>query len=349
MTLDRRRVRVSGGELAVVDQGEGKPVVLLHGFPTSSHLWRDVVPLLATRARAVAVDLLGYGDSEKPSDRPLGIRAQARYVRELLGRLGLTFGMDGPRCLIVACGAPLDVLRARIAGRQRGSPGVVPGRVVVLADFQIGEIGRRGGARIARVPGLLRGGARPLRLGRQPGGDEHEDTDQRRRAAGDRLGREHQPGQQQRDPGAGPAALGAALGGGRALIGRDEIADGARLVRQLGCHNRALGRVGDGAEHVVAPARPDRIAREVLLPCDERAEIVPHGNPGRLAATLGDENQTNAEPGDAPGFLQRPAQRIVRFAIGEHHQHAVGDLGAGPEQIDPLGERRREVRMISFG
>jgi 2-hydroxymuconate-semialdehyde hydrolase len=87
MTLEMRRLRVSGGELAYVDEGRGKPVVFLHGFPTSSHLWRDLLPLVATRSRAVAVDLLGYGDSEKPADARLDIRAQATYVRELLARL----------------------------------------------------------------------------------------------------------------------------------------------------------------------------------------------------------------------------------------------------------------------
>jgi len=68
MTLEMRRARVSGGELAYVDEGEGLGVVLLHGFPTSSHLWRDLVPMLAPRFRAIAVDLLGYGDSHKPAD-----------------------------------------------------------------------------------------------------------------------------------------------------------------------------------------------------------------------------------------------------------------------------------------
>ena len=85
--LDRKRARVSGGGLAYVDEGEGPAVVLLHGYPTSAHLWRDVVPILAPRFRAIAPDLLGYGDSEKPKDAPVHIRAQAGYVRELLDGL----------------------------------------------------------------------------------------------------------------------------------------------------------------------------------------------------------------------------------------------------------------------
>jgi 2-hydroxymuconate-semialdehyde hydrolase len=90
MILDKKRVAVSGGEMAVADEGDGPGVLLLHGFPTSSHLWRDLVPILAPRFRAIAPDLLGYGDSDKPEDASaLTIRAQAGYVRELLEALGV--------------------------------------------------------------------------------------------------------------------------------------------------------------------------------------------------------------------------------------------------------------------
>jgi pimeloyl-ACP methyl ester carboxylesterase len=88
MSREKRRAGVSGGELAYVDEGDGPAVVLLHGFPTSSHLWRDLVPILAPRFRAIAPDLMGYGDSDRLEDpEALTIRAQARYVRELLGGL----------------------------------------------------------------------------------------------------------------------------------------------------------------------------------------------------------------------------------------------------------------------
>jgi 2-hydroxymuconate-semialdehyde hydrolase len=88
MSLDLNRISTSGGDLAYVDEGEGPAVVLLHGFPTSSHLWRDLVPILAPRFRAIAPDLLGYGDSAKPDDpSALSIRAQAAHVREVLERL----------------------------------------------------------------------------------------------------------------------------------------------------------------------------------------------------------------------------------------------------------------------
>lgn len=90
MKLDKQRVRLAGGEVAYVDEGRGPAVILLHGFPTSSHLWRDLVPILAPRFRAVAPDLLGYGDSSRP-ERPqaLTIGAQAGMVRQLVERLDL--------------------------------------------------------------------------------------------------------------------------------------------------------------------------------------------------------------------------------------------------------------------
>jgi 2-hydroxymuconate-semialdehyde hydrolase len=87
--LDRKRAPVAGGAMAYVDEGEGPAVVLIHGYPTSAHLWRDLVPILAPTFRAIAPDLLGYGDSDKPAEAPLDIRAQAAGVRELLDTLDI--------------------------------------------------------------------------------------------------------------------------------------------------------------------------------------------------------------------------------------------------------------------
>jgi 2-hydroxymuconate-semialdehyde hydrolase len=87
--MERSRAATSGGELAYADEGEGPAVLLLHGFPQSSHVWRHVVPMLSSRFRVIAPDLLGSGDSAKPADAPLGLEAQARYVRELLDGLGV--------------------------------------------------------------------------------------------------------------------------------------------------------------------------------------------------------------------------------------------------------------------
>jgi pimeloyl-ACP methyl ester carboxylesterase len=72
-------------------RGAGEPVVFLHGFPTSGHLWSDVVPLVPPGHRVVVVDLLGYGRSDRPLGRPVGIRAHADRVIELLDLLGINY------------------------------------------------------------------------------------------------------------------------------------------------------------------------------------------------------------------------------------------------------------------
>ncbi len=65
----KHRVSVLGHEMAFVEQGAGAPIVLLHGNPTSSYLWRSVIPELAPLGRCVAPDLIGMGDSDKlPAD-----------------------------------------------------------------------------------------------------------------------------------------------------------------------------------------------------------------------------------------------------------------------------------------
>jgi pimeloyl-ACP methyl ester carboxylesterase len=85
----RSRFRTSGGELAYSDVGEGPVVLFLHGFPLWSYEWREFIPLFSSRFRVIAPDLLGSGDSDKPEDAPLHIRAQAGYLRELLAGLGV--------------------------------------------------------------------------------------------------------------------------------------------------------------------------------------------------------------------------------------------------------------------
>jgi len=72
-------------------RGAGEPIVLLHGFPTASHLWKRLVPLLPAGHRVVVVDLLGYGRSDRPAGRPLGPRAHAGRIAELLDALGINY------------------------------------------------------------------------------------------------------------------------------------------------------------------------------------------------------------------------------------------------------------------
>jgi haloalkane dehalogenase len=64
----KQRQRVLGREMAYVEVGEGDPIVLLHGNPTSSYLWRNVLPHLKPLGRCIAPDLIGVGDSDKLPD-----------------------------------------------------------------------------------------------------------------------------------------------------------------------------------------------------------------------------------------------------------------------------------------
>lgn len=61
-----RRADVLGYQMAYVDEGEGDPIVFLHGNPTSSYLWRNIMPSVADLHRVIAPDLIGMGESEKP-------------------------------------------------------------------------------------------------------------------------------------------------------------------------------------------------------------------------------------------------------------------------------------------
>ena len=88
--MEKSRAAIREGKIAYVRKGEGAPVVLIHGIPTSSYLWRDVIPPLSREFAVCALDLLGYGDSDKPPKADLAVCAQARYVAEFMMHVGLT-------------------------------------------------------------------------------------------------------------------------------------------------------------------------------------------------------------------------------------------------------------------
>jgi len=91
--MDRSTVEVLGSRMAYVDRGEGDPIVFLHGNPTSSYLWRDVMPHVADLGRCIAPDLVGMGDSEKlaPSgpDR-YRFAEHRRYLDAFLEAIGVS-------------------------------------------------------------------------------------------------------------------------------------------------------------------------------------------------------------------------------------------------------------------
>jgi len=93
----RRRLPVLDSEMAYVDVGEGAPVVFLHGNPTYSYLWRNVIPHIAPVARCLAPDhLTGMGDSGKSPACAYRFVDHARYLDAWFEALGLRSGRRPP-------------------------------------------------------------------------------------------------------------------------------------------------------------------------------------------------------------------------------------------------------------
>lgn len=98
--LKRKTATVNGRRMAYVEHGEGAPIVFQHGNPTSSYLWRNVMPHLAGLGRLIACDLIGMGDSDK-----LGTSGPGRYTyqdhRDHLFRLWDQLGLDNDVTLVL--------------------------------------------------------------------------------------------------------------------------------------------------------------------------------------------------------------------------------------------------------
>jgi len=86
----RARVRALDTEMAYVDTGAGDPIVFLHGNPTSSYLWRNIIPHVVGERRCLAPDLVGMGDSGKSSSGTYRFVEHARYLDAWFEALGLT-------------------------------------------------------------------------------------------------------------------------------------------------------------------------------------------------------------------------------------------------------------------
>jgi haloalkane dehalogenase len=90
--FEKKRKKILGNEMAYVEVGKGDPIVLLHGNPTSSYLWRNVLPHLQPLGRCIAPDLIGMGDSDKlPDSGPGSYRfvEHRRYLDALLEALNV--------------------------------------------------------------------------------------------------------------------------------------------------------------------------------------------------------------------------------------------------------------------
>ena len=86
--FESKFVEVQGSRMHYVEEGSGDPVVFLHGNPTSSYLWRNVIPHVSPLARCIAPDLIGMGKSDKP-DIEYRFFDHAGYVDGFIEALGL--------------------------------------------------------------------------------------------------------------------------------------------------------------------------------------------------------------------------------------------------------------------
>ncbi len=85
----KRFLTIGQASVAYYEEGHGEPLLLLHGCPFSSYIWRKVIPLLAPGHRCLAPDLLGLGDTETLDNADWSLRAQAAMIVGFLGALGI--------------------------------------------------------------------------------------------------------------------------------------------------------------------------------------------------------------------------------------------------------------------
>jgi len=81
-------VQVHGSKIHYIDEGKGEPILLLHGNPTSSYLWRNIIPHLTDNARCIAPDLIGMGKSDKP-DIEYKFFDHAKYIEGFIDKMKL--------------------------------------------------------------------------------------------------------------------------------------------------------------------------------------------------------------------------------------------------------------------
>jgi uncharacterized protein (TIGR00369 family) len=89
LARSKRKIRTFAGDIAYLRKGQGPALLLVHGIPSSSYLWRDVIDPLSATFDVLAPDLLGYGDSDKRMDVDLSIAAQARYMVAFMETIGV--------------------------------------------------------------------------------------------------------------------------------------------------------------------------------------------------------------------------------------------------------------------
>jgi haloalkane dehalogenase len=86
--FESKYLEIKGSRMHYIDEGEGTPFLFLHGNPTSSYLWRNIIPHVMPHGRVIAVDLIGMGKSDKP-DIDYRFLTHAAYIDAFIEKLGL--------------------------------------------------------------------------------------------------------------------------------------------------------------------------------------------------------------------------------------------------------------------
>jgi haloalkane dehalogenase len=81
-------LEVQGQQIHYIDEGQGDPILFLHGNPTSSYLWRNIIPYVTDQGRCIAPDLIGMGKSDQP-DLDYSFFDHVRYIDEFIATLAL--------------------------------------------------------------------------------------------------------------------------------------------------------------------------------------------------------------------------------------------------------------------
>jgi len=87
LSLPYHTVSVLGSQMAYLEQGKGDVVLFIHGNPTSSYLWRNIIPYVSKGHRAIAIDLIGMGNSDKP-DISYTFEDHAKYLAAFIDEMG---------------------------------------------------------------------------------------------------------------------------------------------------------------------------------------------------------------------------------------------------------------------
>lgn len=86
--FESKYLEVKGSKIHYIDEGQGDPILFIHGNPTSSYLWRNIIPHLSNQGRCIALDHIGMGKSDKP-DINYGFADSFSYLEAFVEKLGL--------------------------------------------------------------------------------------------------------------------------------------------------------------------------------------------------------------------------------------------------------------------